>query len=179
MDQETLIKGCIANDRKAQEQLYRRYFDAMYLMVSKYTHADEDKTITILNDGFLKVFKSIASFQNQGSFEGWIRKIVYRSLSDYYRKENRYLKFLILEEAEQPISDKAVDGLYYDDLLKMIDRLPDATKRVFHLYAIEGYTHKEIAQLLQISDGTSKWHLSEARAQLKAMIMPHYKIKNH
>lgn len=179
MDQQAVIKGCIVNNRKAQEQLYRCYFDRMYAMVTRYTGQDEDRTISILNDGFLKVFKNIASFQNQGSLEGWIRKIVYRSLSDYYRKENRYLKFLILEEAEKPVSEHAINTLYYDDLMKMVERLPDATKQVFHLYAIEGYTHKEIGELLHISDGTSKWHLSQARKQLKAMIMPHYKIKNH
>ncbi len=138
-------------------------------MCYRYT-SDQDKAMIIVNDGFLKVFKKLNTYQGKGSFEGWIRRIVFNALSDYFKKENRYLKFLILEEKDKPQLSTNSDNLYYEDLLSMIDQLPYASSEVFKLYAIEGYSHKEIAQKLSISDGTSKWHLSEARKKLKELI---------
>jgi len=131
-----------------------------------------------VNDGFLKVFKKLDTYQNKGSFEGWIRRIVFNCLSDYFKKENKYLKFLILEERDRPQPSTNSDSLYYEDLLILIDQLPFSSSRVFKLYAIEGYSHKEIAKQLNISDGTSKWHLSEARKKLKVLVNRNLSI-NH
>jgi len=124
----------------------------------------------IVNNGFLRAYKKIDSFSFKGSLEGWIRKIVYHSLSDYYKKHSKYLQFLVLEEREEAIPDTALSNMYAEDILGMVDELPPATKKVFQLYAIEGYAHKEIAVKLGISEGTSKWHLSTARKTLKRLI---------
>lgn len=167
--EQDLIQGCIANDRRCQEALYRKYFQTMMSMVRRYTQ-DEDKAIEILNNGFLKVFKKIDTFRSEGSFEGWIRRIVYHSISDFFKKESGYLKFIVLEEAEQDEPQNALHGLYYDDLLQIIGALPERSRQVFNLYAVEGYSHKEIADQLEISEGTSKWHLSNARDQLKKLL---------
>lgn len=138
-------------------------------MVRKYTN-DEEQQISIINDGFLKVFKNISTYTFQGSFEGWIRRIVYRSLSDYYRKENKYLKAVVLEQKDAPLKDNALQSLYYEDLLKIIDLLPERHNKVFQLYAIEGYNHREVSEMLGISEGTSKWYLSEARKSIIALL---------
>lgn len=167
--EQEIIQGCIGNHRRFQEVLYRTYFDTMMRMVHRYTQ-DEDKAIEILNNGFLKVFKKIHTFRNEGSFEGWIRRIVYHSISDFFKKESSYLRFIVLDEAERDEPQNALNGLYYDDLIQIIESLPERSKQVFNLYAVEGYSHKEIADRLEISEGTSKWHLSNAREQLKKLI---------
>ena len=170
-----LITGCLANSRKHQEALYKTHFPKMMSMVMRYA-GDQDKAMEILNNGFLRVFKKLDTFASKGSFEGWIRRIVYHAISDYYRKESRYLKFIVLEEHDKNVTaDGALDQLYYEDILELVDELPDKSKKVFKLFAIEGFTHIEIGEQLGISEGTSKWHLSNARKQLKKTIQTRYK----
>lgn len=164
-----LIEGCKSNDRKSQEALYRLFFDKMLAMCRRYTQ-DEDQQISIINDGFLKVFKKIDQYNYGGSFEGWVRRLVFTSLSDYFRKENKYLKFMIFEKEDMPISAIPEESLYYQDVIELVNLLPLKTKEVFHKYAIEGYTHKDIGEELNISTGTSKWHLSEARKMLQQLL---------
>src|SRR5690606_14734021 len=101
---------------------YRQHFDTMLRMVKRYT-PDDDRALEILNNGFLKVFRKIGSFRSEGSLEGWIRRIIYHCISDYFRKESGYLKFIVLEDAEKDERDEALHGLYYDDLLQMIESL--------------------------------------------------------
>lgn len=167
--EEQIIEGCRRNDRKFQEILYRRHFDTMVRMIRRFTR-DEERVLEILNNGMLRVFQKIDSYAGTGSLEGWIRRIVYHSISDYFKKESRYLKFIVLEEAEKNYNGSALDGLYYDDLLELLNDVPEKSRAVFSMYAIEGYSHKEIAEQLQISEGTSKWHLSNARNILKNII---------
>lgn len=166
---KALIDGCKANDRSAQERLYRTFFDKMLAMCRRYTQ-DEDQQISIINDGFLKVFKKIDQYDHQGSFEGWVRRLVFTSLSDYFRKENKYLKFMIFEEHDTNLQPESMNALYYKDVVELIDLLPNKTMQVFRRYAIEGYTHKDIGNELGMSEGTSKWHLSEARKKLKELL---------
>jgi RNA polymerase sigma-70 factor (ECF subfamily) len=167
--EEEIIAGCINNNRKHQELLYRRYFPKMIRMCYRFTQ-DEDRAMQIVNDGFLRVFKKLEKYSSKGSFEGWIRKIVYHSISDHFRKESRYLKFIVLDGPEKETQSTALDDLYYDDLISLLDQIPPKSSLVFRLYAIEGYSHQEIAGQLNISDGTSKWHLSNARIHLKSIL---------
>lgn len=164
-----LIEGCKANDRRCQEQLYRTFFDKMLGMCRRYTQ-DEDQQISIINDGFLKVYRKIDTYKYEGSFEGWVRRLVFTSLSDFFRKENKYLKFMIFETQDSPMAAEPEESLYYQDVIELVNLLPDKTREVFHKYAIEGYTHKDIGIELGISDGTSKWHLSEARKKLQQLL---------
>lgn len=142
-------------------------------MILRYTQ-DREVAMDILNTGFLRVFKKLDTFAFSGSLEGWIRRLVFHSLSDYFKKHSRQIHFLELEDRDAPLKEGALNNLYFEDILKLVEMLPDATKEVFYLYAIEGYTHVEIAQKINISVGTSKWHLSNARKKLKQLIRTHY-----
>lgn len=164
-----ILDGCRRNERKFQELLYKRHFDTMVRMIRRFTQ-DEERILEILNNGMLRVFQKIDSYSGTGSLEGWIRRIVYHSISDYFKKESRYLKFIVLESAEKNYEENALDELYYEDLLTMVEDLPEKSKAVFKLFAIDGYSHQEIADQLAISPGTSKWHLSNARSLLKNII---------
>ncbi|MEL6865629.1 MAG: sigma-70 family RNA polymerase sigma factor [Bacteroidota bacterium] len=167
--EKELVEGCIRNERYYQEQLYRKYFDAMMRMCMRYTD-DREKAMEIVNNGFLRVFKKLDTFSFKGSLEGWIRKLVYHSLSEYFKKHARYLQFLVFEERDKSVSDQALQNIYVEDILRIVDLLPPATQQVFKLYAIEGFSHVEIAKEVQISVGTSKWHLATARKKLKKLI---------
>ncbi len=175
---DQIIKGCIANDRRAQEALYKMFFPKMMAMCHRYT-SDDDKAIMILNDGFLKVFSNIQNFEGRGSFEGWVRRLVFNCISDFFRKENKYLKLIFFEESEKEVDQVVLDKLFYDDLIKLITKLPGNTHKVFNLYAIEGFSHQEISETLNISEGTSKWHLSEARRKLKILLNTNNSNINH
>ena len=167
--EQELIKGCKKNKRLYQEALFRKYYPKIMTMCMRYAKS-EDVAMLIINDGFLKVFKQIHTYEGKGSFEGWIRRICFRCLSDHFRKEKSYLSFMVFDEFEKKDKSTALNNIYYEELLALIEKLPFATARVFRLYAIEGFKHREIADLLQISEGTSKWHLSEARTALKKLL---------
>lgn len=138
----------------------------MMAMCMRYA-SDREEAMSIVNDGFMRVFKKIHLYSGKGSLEGWIRRLVWHCLADHYRKQARYLRFLVTEEREAPIYDSPADNLYAEDILNLVEKLPPASREVFRLFAIEGYSHAEIGEQLGISDGTSKWHLNAARTKLK------------
>jgi len=176
---EELIDGCKKNDRRCQEHLYRLYFDTMIRMCKKYIN-DEEEAILVLNNGFLKVFQNIEHFAFKGSFEGWIRRIVYHAVVEYFRKHNRYLKFIILDDTKHEKSSEggALEQMYSDDILSLMQNVPTTSAKVFEMYAIEGYNHREIGEVLGMSENTSKWHLANARKHLKAQ-MKKMDVKNN
>ena len=170
----TLIKGCQKNDRKAQEQVYSRFYGAMITLCLRYTKNEED-AVEVLNNGFLKVFTKIDRYDPaKGSFYTWIRTVVVNSAIDFIRSKRLSAEVMApLNGEEAPIENEAIQKLAADELLTMIRSLPPTTQLVFNLYVLEGFDHKEIASLLGISDGTSRWHLSEARRILKQHIQLH------
>ena len=178
LSDKDIINGCIDNDRKCQELLYRQHFAKMMSMCMRYA-SDENEAMTILNDGFLRVFKKIHTFQYRGSFEGWIRRLVFNSLSDHFKKKSKQLKFIELGDWEKPTESGPMDKLYEADILQLIEKVPNASADVFILYAIHGYAHKEIAEIQGISIGTSKWHLSNAKKVLQELIKKQQLNYNH
>lgn len=136
-------------------------------MVMRYTQ-DEDQLIDILNNGFLRVYKKIDKYEGKGSFEGWVRKLIYHSISNYFRSNNKDLKFMIYEDEfkEEP-RQEAQHSLYYQDLIELVDKLPEKHMQVFQLYAIQGFSHAEISNQLNINNNTCRWYLSEARKILQ------------
>jgi RNA polymerase sigma factor (sigma-70 family) len=166
-----LIKGCKANDRKAQESLYKLFYAEMLRLCYRYLKSDE-LAREALNTGFLKIFQHINTFdEKKGKLGTWIKTIIVRTCIDLARKEIKFSKESTIEEAESIfISPEVLNKLYAEDLLKYIRRLPDATQLVFNLSVIEGYSHKEIGEQLNISESTSRWHLSEGKKQLRAIL---------
>lgn len=173
--EKSMVEGCAQNDRLWQEKLYRHFFDTMFSFVLRYTD-DREEALDILNYGFFRVFKKIHLFGFQGSLEGWIRKLVFHSVADHFKSKSRSLKFLILEDQDKPVHENTVEKIFAEDILKMVDFLPATTQEVFRLFALEGYTHIEIAARLNISPGTSKWHLSEARRRLRDLLLQYQRI---
>jgi RNA polymerase sigma-70 factor (ECF subfamily) len=157
----------------AQEQLYKQFHGPMASICMRYTRNEHD-AIEVLHSGFLKVFKNIDRFDStKASLYTWIRTIMVNTAIDFLRQKNRwYVSHGELEKVETGgIDPEAVDRLSVQELLKLVQKLPPATQAVFNLYVIEGYTHKEIGTLLGISDGTSKWHLSEARRLMQSYLL--------
>ncbi len=177
--EKALVEGCLRNDRLSQERLYRRFFPTMYRMIRRYTQ-DEETILEILNTGFLRVFTKLETFSFAGSLEGWIRRLVFHSMSDFFRQNKKSVSLsLDLEDRDSPVAAAAINGLFFEDIIQLVDRLPGATREVFWLYAVEGYNHAEIGERLGISDGTSKWHLSMARQKLRKMIELYYHNTNY
>jgi RNA polymerase sigma factor (sigma-70 family) len=167
-----LVEGCIGNGRSAQEALYRAFYGQMLRICYRYAKTEESAQDAV-NEGFLKVFQNIKSFDAQkGDLGAWICTIMIRTAIDHSRRE---LKFTSEpyndQDTDQYFIDPQVLGkLYAQDLLKIIGQLPDATRVIFNLSVIDGYTHKEISQQLQITESTSRWHLSEAKKKLRALL---------
>ena len=166
-----IIKGCRQNKRKAQEALYKAYYKAMVTICLRYTK-NEDDAVEVLNNGFLKVFQNIQRYEPaQASLYTWIRTIVVNSCLDFIRKKNRTEQHQELNNAtEVHVPADVISRMKASELLGLVRSLPPSTAAVFNLYVIEGYNHREIGNLLNISEGTSKWHLSEARKQLQQKI---------
>ena len=158
------------NERRYQELLYKRYSPPLLRLCLRKVK-DRDTAMIVVNNGFLKVFQKLDTYSFTGSFEGWIHRIVYRSIADYYRSESTQIRSnTLFVEFDRRADDHLLDELYFEDLLGMAKQLPPATYKVFLLYLIEGFKHKEIAEQLEISIGTSKWHLAEAKKALQIII---------
>jgi len=168
--EEDLIKGCRKGDHYAQQQLYDLYSPRMYGVCWRYvknTMQAED----ILVMAFTKVFDRINQFKGEGSFEGWIRKITVNEALTHLRKSRTMVVQTDLELADRhPDYDRISDHLEAEDLLKMVEKLPPGYRIVFNMYAIDGYSHKEIAEQLAISENTSKSQLSRARVYLQKLL---------
>jgi RNA polymerase sigma-70 factor (ECF subfamily) len=167
-----IIRGCLENNRKAQEALYRRFFPLMMPVCMRYVR-DRDDALELLNDAFLKVFKHLAAYDvSKALFHTWMKKIVINTAIDRLRRQDPVDEHEMLsDQLDGPgIENEAVSKMSGDELLNLIRQLPATTRLVFNLYSIDGFSHKEIASMLGISDGTSRWHLSDARRQLKLII---------
>ncbi len=166
-----IIEGCIKDDRKAQEQLYRSYYRAMMTLCLRYTKNESD-AMEALNSGFYKVYKNISRYDSQkASLYTWIRTIIINSCLDMVKSNQQTAGTGEMEQAANiHVPPDAIAALSAAAILQLARALPPTTQAVFNLYVIEGYTHKEIAGLMMISEGTSKWHLSEARKKLQTMI---------
>lgn len=172
-----IIKACVKGDRKAQKQLYDHFASKMYGVCLRYAN-DADEAKDILQDGFIKVFFNLKQFNYKGSFEGWIRRIMVNTALEKFRDKN-YLFAVHMErgyEKDDKEYDHIISDLSANDLLKLIQELSPQYRMVFNLYAIEGYSHKEICDILNIKEGTSKSNLSRAREILKEKVGKHFMV---
>lgn len=169
-DQE-LLEGCIRNDRKFQELLYKKFAKSMYAVCLSYAK-DRASAQDMLQDGFVKVFDKIKSFNHEGSLEGWIRRIISNTAIDHYRKKSTLNKLIEFESSptDKSGANTVSDALHADEILNQVRKLPDGAQVIFNLYALEGFSHKEISEKLQISEGTSKSQVNRARVLLQKLL---------
>lgn len=165
--EESLIEGCARGSNKAQRQLYDQYSPRMLSLCRRYIN-DQSEAEGVMVNGFLKVFDKIGQYTGEGNFEGWMRRIMVNEALMYLRKNRRASMMVDVEEAStQEYSEDALSALAAEDLLRLVQQLPDGYRAVFNLYAIEGYSHREIAEQLGISENTSKSQLSRSRQMLQ------------
>jgi RNA polymerase sigma factor (sigma-70 family) len=169
---EKLVKGCINNERVAQEALYKLFHADMLRVCYSYL-PDKELAKEAFNMGFLKVFQAIQNFDtDKGELGGWIRKIMIFTSIDLCRKELKFSTATVSESDGEEIfiNPSILEKLFFEDILQNVRTLPFATQTVFNLSVLDGFTHKEIGEQLNISEGTSRWHLAEAKKRLRALL---------
>ncbi|HLV42056.1 MAG TPA: sigma-70 family RNA polymerase sigma factor [Brumimicrobium sp.] len=171
MTDETLVKECLSGNAIKQRELFERFSPLMMGVAMRYMK-DVEQAEDVLQDGFIKVFNNLHRFENKGSLEGWIRRIIVNTALDQIRKNKKYRSDVELEDSSLLVAqnDNVESQLQAEVLLKIVQELPDGYRMVFNMYAIEGYSHKEIAEQLEISESTSKSQYSRAKAFLRDLL---------
>ena len=170
MNERGLVKDCLKGLPHAQRQLYDCFAETMLGICYRYTKSMADAE-DILQEGFIKIFKKLDSFRNEGSFEGWIRRIFVNTAIEHFRRK-RYLQ-PVTEKEENTLEGNylsVLDNLAERDIMELVQQLSPGYRTVFNMYVVEGYTHKEIGDMLGISEGTSKSQLSRAKVILQDMV---------
>lgn len=170
---EQLVKKCLEKDSLAQKQLFDSFSRKMMGVCLRYTK-DVEEAKDVLQIGFVKVFEKLHLFNNEGSLEGWIRKVLVNTALDQIRKNKKFDDNVDLSKVDYSMAtenENVLDQLSANDLLKIIQAMPTGFRTVFNLYAIEGYSHQEIADQLNISINTSKSQYSRARVYLQKIIL--------
>lgn len=163
------IQGCKRRDRIVQKQLYEKY-SARYFGVCKRYLKNVELAEDVLVKGFLKIFDHIDSYEGKGNFEGWMQRIFINECLMELRKKQDFTIYLETSNIQPQKEASALENLYEQDILKLLDFLPTGCRTVFNLYVIEGYKHNEIAEQLGISEGTSKSQLNLAKEKLKVLL---------
>lgn len=168
MDEQTLINECLKGKSIAQRKLFELFAPKMMGVCMRYMKSQEEAE-DVLQDGFVKVFHKLSAFQSSGSLEGWIRRIMVNTALDQLRRNAKFGNTLDVTEVDYKLENEnfTFEELVAEDLMKIINDMPDGYKIVFNMFAIEGYSHKEIAETLSISENTSKSQYSRARAYLR------------
>lgn len=170
---DRLIEGCKRNDRKAQEQLYQQFLGPMWSICLRYI-VNEEEAMEVMNDGYLKIFKNISNYNpSLSGLYTWMSRIMIHTAIDFIRKK-KALKYIqmenLVEEDRQPAAE-ILDHYNEQELLLFINQLPQTTRIVFNLHTIEDFSHKEIAAYLNITESTSRWHLTQARKSLRKIVL--------
>lgn len=164
-----LIDGCRHNSRIAQETIYKHFYNEMFMICNRYAEHRHD-TLTILNDGFLKAFTNIGRYKKEfGSFAPWLKTIIINTAIDYNRSNKRVAPIIHIDSIlEQGNDDFQLNfNVHQQEIFRHLNLLPAVTRIVINLFAFDGYDYKEIACMLNISESTTRWHISEARKKLK------------
>ena len=173
--EEELIAGCRKKNRAYQEQLYKMYYSMFLKVCARYAKTMQDAE-QLLNDGFLKVFTQMDKFSNTGSFGGWMQRIMVNTCLDYlrstYLKEEMtmHVNAVPAEESNISVGNCGLENIEFKELVQIIQSLPAMTRTVFNLYVFDGYNHRQISEQMDISEGTSHWHVHQARSLLQKKI---------
>lgn len=176
MDEQQLIAGCKKGNRLAQRELYETYSRRMLAVCLRYVN-DRETARDLMQDGFVKIFTSIGSYSGIGSFEGWMRRIFVNCALEYLRKSDVLKESFDLDNAPEPVQpgSSAISDMSAKELMELIGRLPVGFRTVFNMFAIEGYSHKEISEKLGITESTSRSQYTRARQMLQKRILELYK----
>jgi len=168
MNELALVKSCIEGDQRAQRKLFEMYAPKMMAVCLRYTK-DVARAEDVMQEGFIKVFTKLAKYSGNGSLEGWVRRIMVNTALDHLRKENKFNANISMDDVEYKVEfdGQILSSLMEEDLLKLIREMPDGYRTVFNMFAIEGFSHKEIAKELEISENTSKSQYSRAKTFLR------------
>jgi RNA polymerase sigma factor (sigma-70 family) len=170
-----MIEGCIRAERVYQKALYERYASKMLGVCMRYAESREEAE-DMLQEGFIRVYQSITTYRKMGSFEGWVRRVmVFTAINMYKSRLRKYKEELMHEDFDQPVQDDMLDRISAREITSLIQMMPEGYRVIFNLFAVEGYSHKEIAEQLNIAVGTSKSQFARARAHLQQLIMKHTK----
>lgn len=166
-----LIRDCIAKSRSAQKRLYDLYAPEAYGIIKRLIYNNDSLADEILNEAFFKIFRDLEKYAFQGAFEGWIRRIIINNAADHLRKKIKAepLREVLPEDAY--INNESVENISHKEILKIIATLPDTQRNVFNLFVFEDCSHKEISEILNISQNNCRWYLNDARRRLKEKIM--------
>lgn len=173
---EKLLKQCLQKDRKAQHFLYKHCYSLLMSICSRYTVNEEDAR-SLMNMGFLKILQHLDRYSKEVPFQAWIRKIMINTIIDEYRRNKNHKETISYSALEEEYEHKhfvdyndAEKNLQNEELQAMILKLPEVSREVFNLYVVDGYNHREIGDMLNIAEGTSKWHLSHARQRIRQLL---------
>ena len=172
MTEEQLVKACISGNASAQKEFYDLFAKKMMGVCLSYTNNYEEAQ-DVLQDGFIKVFNKLSKFVNKGSLEGWVRRIMVNTALDHYRKNKKFQKDVEIDAVSFKLEKQEyiVESINAQDLLKIIQTIPEGYRVVFNLFAIEGYSHKEIAEQLGVTESTSKSQFSRAKKMLRNILI--------
>lgn len=174
---EELITGCLRNERRFQEGLYNQHGSTMFSICLRYA-SDYYQAEDMLQEGFIKVFNNLKNFRSEGSFEGWMKRIFVNTAIEWLRKNKVMNEMQEIENVPLHIvQEDCFSQLAADDLMKLIQSLSPGYRTVFNLYSIEGYSHKEIGEMMNINEGTSKSQLARARYILQKMVVQSNKVQ--
>ena len=169
-----LLKRCLKNDQRAQNVLYRYCFDLLIKKCYRYASSRDDAVI-LFNQGFVNIITFLAKYDQKQPFDNWVHRVMLNSIIDNYRRNQRHKENTVYEEeikggTHHHSENLGAQKLNEEDILQVMTALPDTTRKVFNLYIMEGYMHKEISEMLGISEDASKWHLSQARKKLRRLL---------
>jgi len=169
--ESALIRRCLKNEPKAQVEFYKRFAPKMYGICIRFAK-NKMEADDIMQEGFIKVFLNLNSYRGDGALEGWVRRTIVNTAINYYKRNLKYQNDLEIEKADSLYSNDngVLDSISVNDLINLVQELPVGYRMVFNLNVIEGYTHKEIAEILNISENTSKSQLSRARQSLQTKV---------
>lgn len=174
--EEDFIQACIAKEGWALKKLYEFHYPVMYPVCRRYANTEED-ALDILHDGFIKVFRHIDKYQSGTSLVSWIKRVMINTAIDFYRRESRR-RAVDIDDAKNLASGDAdaLSNISADEIIELLQHLSPAYRSVFNLYVIEGYSHKELADILQITESTSRSNLVKARTKLKELLAKRFQL---
>ncbi len=168
------VSACRVGNARAQRKLFKHFYSCVMAICMRYA-GNSDEADDMLNDGFLKVFSNLDKYEDSGSFEAWMKRVVRNAALDYRRKYDNRVDIVDIDElSDSQMTDyhinDAISKMSSQEMVNMIQQLPPVTRTVFNLFVFEGFSHGEIAQQLNITENTSAWHVNNARKRLKSAI---------